>query len=164
VRECAARVPAPRAYPRACASERHGEMTHDELVQTATLARERALAANSGFKVGAALLAASGRVYQGCNIENHTLNLGLCAERVALMNALSAGERTFESLAIVADWDEPITPCGACRQLLWEFAGDLAVISQTVGGRRRVLALSDLLPLPFKIRLDSGGAKGDGEK
>lgn len=129
-------------------------MTHDELVARAIQARNRAIAPRSGFKVGAALLAVSGRVYEGCNIENHTLNLGLCAERVALMSALAAGDRQFEALALAAEWKEPVTPCGACRQLLWEFAGDLTILAKNLNGKCEIFSLADLLPKPFRLRLD----------
>ena len=129
-------------------------MSHDELVNRAVGARERAIAPSSGFKVGAALLAESGKIYEGCNIENQTLNLGLCAERVALITALAAGERRFEAIALAADWKEPVTPCGACRQLLWEFGGDLKVISKNINGASETLSLIELLPKPFKARPD----------
>ena len=125
-------------------------MTHDELLEIAAQARSRALAPSSGFKVGAALLAESGRVYQGCNIENGTLNLGLCAERVALFSALAAGERSFETLALASQWREPVTPCGACRQFLWEFAGDITIVSTNLSGSTETFSLAALLPKPFK--------------
>jgi cytidine deaminase len=124
----------------------------DELVERAIGARARALAPSSGFLVGAALLCKSGRVYEGCNIENQTLNLGLCAERVALVGALAAGEREFEALALAAQWDEPVLPCGACRQLLWEFAGDLTVVSKNIGAGVETVSLGRLLPRPFEYR------------
>lgn len=127
-------------------------MSFDELVERAVGARARALAPSSGFLVGAALLGKSGRVYDGINIENHTLNLGLCAERVALISALAAGEREFEALALAAQWEEPVTPCGACRQLLWEFAGDLTIVSKNIGAASETYSLAQLLPKPFKYR------------
>jgi cytidine deaminase len=124
----------------------------DELVERAIGARARALAPSSGFLVGAALLCKSGRVYEGCNIENQTLNLGLCAERVALVGALAAGEREFEAMALAAQSDEPVLPCGACRQLLWEFAGDLTVVSKNIGAGVETVSMAQLLPKPFEYR------------
>jgi cytidine deaminase len=110
--------------------------------------------------VGAALLGSSGQVYQGCNIENQTLNLGLCAERVALIAALAAGEREFKAIAIAARGAEPVTPCGACRQMLWEFAGDIPVICKSVDGEEEVFSLAELLPKPFKGSPQPGGGRG----
>ncbi len=124
-------------------------MGYDVLLERAAGARSRALAPVSGFKVGAALLCASGRVFEGCNIENRTLNLGLCAERVALLSALSAGERRFEAIAVAARSDEPVTPCGACRQLLWEFAGDMKVICTNLAGATKTYSMAELIPAPF---------------
>ena len=95
------------------------------LVEAARRARERAVAPFSTFKVGAALEAADGTIITGCNIENATYGLTICAERVAMFKALSEGHRTFTRIAIVADTEAPTPPCGACRQILWEFGGDL---------------------------------------
>ena len=125
----------------------------DHLVSVAREARERAVAPYSGFKVGAALLAAGGRVYGGCNVENASYGLTVCAERVALLKALSEGERSFEMIVVVADTADPTPPCGSCRQLLWEYCGDIPVVLanlQTITGEHR---LRDLLPLPFDARL-----------
>jgi cytidine deaminase len=128
-------------------------LSSDPLVAAARQARRRAIAPYSGFKVGAALEAADGSVIAGCNIENATYGLTLCAERVAMFTALAAGHRRFRRIAIVADTPAPTPPCGPCRQILWEFAGDLDVILANLRretGRHR---LSDLLPLPFDRRL-----------
>jgi cytidine deaminase len=125
----------------------------DHLVAVAREARERAVAPFSNFKVGAALLAKGGRVYGGCNVENASYGLTICAERVALLKALSEGERVFEMIAVVADTADPTPPCGACRQLLWEYCGDIPVVLanlQTVTGRHQ---MRELLPLPFDARL-----------
>ena len=97
------------------------------LVDAARRARERAVAPFSTFKVGAALEAADGTIITGCNIENATYGLTICAERVAMFKALSEGHRTFTRIAIVADTEAPTPPCGACRQILWEFGGDLQI-------------------------------------
>jgi cytidine deaminase len=125
----------------------------DLLVAAARRARRRALAPYSGFKVGAALETADGQVITGCNVENATYGLTICAERVAMFTALAAGHRRFRRVAVVADTGDPTPPCGACRQILWEFGGDLEVILANLRretGRHR---LSDLLPLPFDKRL-----------
>ena len=125
----------------------------DPLVVAARRARRNAVAPYSGFKVGAALLTSDGTVVTGCNIENATYGLTLCAERVAMFTALAAGHRRFIRIAVVADTIAPTPPCGACRQILWEFAGDLEIVLANLRretGRHRV---ADLLPLPFDRRL-----------
>ena len=124
-------------------------MTADELVQAALAARLSAYAPFSNFRVGAALETAAGRVYRGCNVENATYGLSVCAERVALWKALSEGERDFTRIAVVSDSENLITPCGACRQLLWEFGGDLEVILATPRGRCEYRRLKALLPEAF---------------
>lgn len=125
----------------------------DALIDTAREARERAIAPYSGFKVGAALLTSSGEVITGCNIENATYGLTTCAERVALLKALSEGHRTFERIAVVADTGAPTPPCGPCRQLLWEYCGDIPVVMANLTSITATLQLADLLPLPFDRRL-----------
>jgi cytidine deaminase len=125
----------------------------DPLVVAARRARRHAVAPYSEFKVGAALETADGQVITGCNVENATYGLTICAERVAMFTALAAGHRRFRRVAVVADTGDPTPPCGACRQILWEFGGDLEVILANLRretGRHR---LSDLLPLPFDKRL-----------
>jgi cytidine deaminase len=127
----------------------------ETLVAAARAARERAHAPFSKFKVGAALETEDGTVVTGCNIENSTYGLTLCAERVAMFKAVSEGHRRFARVAIVADTEDPTTPCGPCRQILWEFGGDLEVILANLKeekGRHRV---SELLPLPFDGRMFS---------
>ena len=111
------------------------------------------MATYSGFKVGAALETADGTIVTGCNIENASYGLTMCAERVAMFTALSQGHRTFVRVAVVADSDAPTPPCGPCRQILWEFGGDIEVVlanTRRVTGRHR---LAHLLPLPFDRRL-----------
>ena len=123
------------------------------LVRSARDARLRAQAPFSGFKVGAALESPGGIVTTGCNIENASYSLTVCAERVALVKALSEGITEFARIVVVAETEAPTPPCGPCRQLLWEYAGDIEVIIAnltTVLGRYR---LADLLPLPFDRRL-----------
>ena len=125
----------------------------DPLVIAAREAREKARATFSHFKVGAALETADGRVFTGCNIENATYGLTLCAERVAVFKAVSEGLDSFRRIAVVADTEEPTPPCGPCRQILWEFAGDIEVILANLREEKGRYRLSDLLPLPFDARL-----------
>jgi cytidine deaminase len=123
------------------------------LVAAAVDAREHARARFSGFKVGAALETAKGEVVTGCNVENATYGLTMCAERVALYKALSDGRDIFTRIAVVADTEDPTPPCGSCRQLLWEYCGDIEVILSNLSEVKRRLRLSQLLPLPFDARL-----------
>jgi cytidine deaminase len=123
-------------------------MPHD-LIEEATRARLNAIAPYSGFKVGAAIETTQGRVFTGCNIENASLGLTVCAERVALWKALSEGERTFTGIAVTSEAEPPATPCGACRQLLWEYCGNISVMLHTTGGVSRSVRLAELLPQPF---------------
>ena len=125
----------------------------DALIDAAREARDRAIAPYSGFRVGAALLTSSGEVITGCNIENATYGLTTCAERVALLKALSEGHRTFARIAVVADTAAPTPPCGPCRQLLWEYCGDIQVVMANLTSITATLQLADLLPLPFDRRL-----------
>jgi len=123
------------------------------LVQAARRARRNAHADYSHFKVGAALETADGRIITGCNIENATYGLTVCAERVAMWKALSEGHRKFRRIAVVADTADPTPPCGPCRQILWEFGGDLEVILANLRAEKGRHKLSALLPLPFDARL-----------
>ena len=128
-------------------------MRASDLVDAARHARENAHAHFSNFKVGAALETADGTVITGCNIENATYGLTMCAERVAMFKALSEGHRTFTRIAVVADTDAPTPPCGSCRQILWEFGGDLEVILANTTKETGRWQMKDLLPLPFDVRL-----------
>ena len=125
----------------------------DNLVDAARQAREHAVSDFSGFKVGAALETDSGEIITGCNIENATYGLTLCAERVAIFKALSEGKRAFRRIAVVADTKDPTPPCGACRQIIWEFCGDAEVILANLTEIKTTLRMKDLLPLPFDKRL-----------
>jgi len=127
--------------------------TEEALVAAARAVRLRAHADYSGFKVGAALELPDGTIVVGCNIENATYGLTLCAERVALVKALSDGQTTFTRIAVVADTQAPTPPCGPCRQLLWEYCGDIEVIMANLKGPTGRHRLSALLPLPFDHRL-----------
>ncbi|HEV2386892.1 MAG TPA: cytidine deaminase [Candidatus Acidoferrales bacterium] len=119
------------------------------LVAAARRARARAYAPYSRFQVGAAVRTRSGRVYTGCNIENASYGLTLCAERVALFKAVSEGEREFDAVAVVTGADSVTPPCGACRQILWEFCGDVEVLMANVDGKSELHRMSELLPAPF---------------
>ena len=128
-------------------------MNDSDLIAAARKARDFAHAGYSSFKVGAALQTAGGAIVTGCNIENATYGLTICAERVAMFKALSEGHREFRRIAIVADTGNPTPPCGACRQILWEFGGDLEVILANLTRESGRHQLRDLLPLPFDDRL-----------
>ena len=121
----------------------------DALVAAARAARGRAVADFSGFKVGAALETDTGEIITGCNIENATYGLTVCAERVAIFKALSEGKRSFTRIAVVADTESPTPPCGACRQIIWEFCGDVEVVLANLSSLKATLKMKDLLPLPF---------------
>jgi cytidine deaminase len=124
---------------------------HAALLKKAREAMERAYAPYSGFRVGAALLAMDGDVYTGCNVENASYGLTVCAERVAVANAIVRGARQYRGLAIVTEGTRAVAPCGACRQVLNEFAPDLPIVSEARGDRRE-WTLSELLPEPFDIQ------------
>ena len=123
------------------------------LVAAAIDARNHARAHFSKFKVGAALETDSGEIVTGCNVENATYGLTMCAERVALYKALSEGRGLFTRIAVVADTADPTPPCGSCRQLLWEYCGDVEVVLANLSQVKRRVRLSELLPLPFDARL-----------
>jgi cytidine deaminase len=120
-----------------------------DLVAAALAAREHAHAPFSKFKVGAALEDESGRVYTGCNVENATYGLTICAERVAVFKAISEGARKFKRIAVAADTEALTPPCGACRQILWEFCGDAELILTNLHGKTETIRLKDLFPRPF---------------
>ncbi|MDP3026013.1 MAG: cytidine deaminase [candidate division Zixibacteria bacterium] len=121
-----------------------------KLVLEAKKTRKNSYAPYSNFKVGAALLARSGKVYTGANLENSSFGQTVCAERLALYKAVSDGEKDFKKIAIVAPGAEPVTPCGICRQALFEFAPQLEVLSVNLKGKVRKYTLRELLPYPFK--------------
>ena len=120
-----------------------------DLIEAAKKARENAFAPFSNFKVGAALETADGKVYAGCNIENASYGLTVCAERVAIWKALSEGERAFSQIVVAADTDELTPPCGACRQIIWEFCGDIPVTLTNLRDKSETVKMSELLPRAF---------------
>jgi cytidine deaminase len=124
-------------------------VSESELIHAAWEARRRARAEFSHFQVGAAIEAETGTVYGGCNIENATYGLTVCAERVALWKALSEGENRFVRIAVVADSESLTPPCGACRQILWEFCGDVEILLANLQGKTETLRLASLLPRAF---------------
>ncbi len=123
----------------------------DTLTAAALAVRENAFAPFSKFKVGAAIEDADGRIHTGCNVENATYGLTVCAERVAVFKALSEGVRKFRRVAIAADADVMTPPCGACRQILWEFCGDIEIILVNPRGKTETWQLKDLFPKPFDV-------------
>lgn len=125
----------------------------DPLVDAAVRARENAHAPFSHFKVGAALEDSEGRIHTGCNVENASYGLTLCAERVAVFKAVSEGVRRFRRAAVVADTDTLTPPCGACRQILWEFCGDVELVLSNLHGKTETFRMKDLLPRPFDASL-----------
>jgi cytidine deaminase len=121
----------------------------NKLLEAALAARENAHAPFSKFKVGAAIEDETGRIFTGCNIENATYGLTICAERVAVFKAISEGAREFRKIAVAADTDVLTPPCGACRQILWEFCGDAELTLINLKGKTEVLRMKDLFPRPF---------------
>lgn len=121
----------------------------EKLIAAARRAREHAHAPYSQFRVGAAVRTKSGKIFGGCNIENASYGLTLCAERVAIFKAASEGEREFDSIAVVTDTDDLTPPCGACRQIIWEFCGDVPVFLANLKGRVECEQSGKLLPRPF---------------
>ena len=121
------------------------------LIAAALAARENAFAPYSKFRVGAAIEDAEGRIHTGCNVENATYGLTVCAERVAVFKAISEGVSKFRRLAVAADTDRLTPPCGACRQILWEFCGDIEIVLVNPRGKTETHRLKDLFPKPFDV-------------
>ena len=125
----------------------------EALLEAAREARKRAYAPYSRFPVGAALLAGNGAVYAGCNIENASYGLCNCAERTALFKAVSEGVREFRALAVVADTEGPVSPCGACRQVMFELCPeDMPVLLANLAGERLETTVGELLPHGFRLK------------
>jgi cytidine deaminase len=123
----------------------------DALLAAALAVRENAFAPFSKFKVGAALEDIDGRIHTGCNVENATYGLTVCAERVAVFKAISEGVRKFRRIAVAADTDDLTPPCGACRQILWEFCGDVEIVLVNPRGKTESYRLKALFPKPFDV-------------
>jgi cytidine deaminase len=121
----------------------------DVLIEAALRARENAHAPYSKFKVGAAIVDRAGVIHTGCNVENATYGLTVCAERIALFKAISEGAREFTRVAVAADTELLTPPCGACRQLLWEFCGNVEIVLVNLAGGSETLKLGTLFPRPF---------------
>lgn len=121
----------------------------DPLLQAALDARAHAHAPFSGFRVGAALEDAGGGIHTGCNVENATYGLTVCAERVAVFKAISEGARKFRRIAVAADTEDLAPPCGACRQIVWEFCGDIEIALVNPRGKTETYRMSTLFPKPF---------------
>lgn len=128
------------------------ENLEKNLIEAAKKVRERAFAPYSNFKVGAALLGKNGEMFIGCNIENASYGLTMCAERVAIFKAISEGANDFERIVVVADTANLTPPCGACRQIIWEFCGDIPVTLTNLKGDVETLQMSDLLPRAFDTK------------
>ena len=121
----------------------------DELIAAAAEVREKAYAPYSNFKVGAAVETDEGNIYTGCNVESASYGLTVCAERVAIWKGISRGEKRFGRIAVVVDTEELTPPCGVCRQIIWEFCGDVPVILSNLHGKSETVMMSDLLPRAF---------------
>ena len=121
----------------------------NKLLEAALAARENAHAPFSKFKVGAAIEDETGRIFTGCNVENATYGLTICAERVAVFKAISEGARKFTRIAVAADTDVLTPPCGACRQILWEFCGDAELTLVNLQGKTETFRMKNLFPRPF---------------
>ncbi len=125
------------------------ENTPEKLIEAAVKARANAHAPFSNFKVGAAVTTKSGKIYTGCNVENASYGLTICAERVAIFKAISEGETEFTNIAVVADTLELTPPCGACRQIIWEFCGDVPITMGNLEGETETLQMKELFPRAF---------------
>jgi cytidine deaminase len=128
-----------------------GSVMPDPLLTAALGVRQHAFAPYSKFKVGAALEDIDGRIHTGCNVENATYGLTVCAERVAVFKAISEGVRKFRRVAVAADTEVLTPPCGACRQILWEFCGDVEIVLVNPRGKTETYQLKDLFPKPFDV-------------
>src|SRR3989304_7269012 len=125
----------------------------DKLIAEAKTAREKAYAPYSNFKVGAAVLTIDGKIFIGSNVENSSYGLSICAERAAIFNAVSSGYKKFTKIAVVTDSEPPSSPCGACRQVIFEFGGDIEVIMANLKGDTKVMKISELLKDGFTHRI-----------
>lgn len=124
-------------------------MNINELINNAIKAREHSYSPYSKFKVGAALKAKNGKVFTGCNIENSSYGLSICAEREAVFKAISSGEKDLDTIVVVTDSNKLITPCGACRQVIWEFSKNLTIVVVNLKGKKKKFKIKELLAHPF---------------
>ncbi len=131
--------------------KRHADK-YAPLVKAAVEAKNRSHSPYSDFRVGAALLTSSGKIYTGCNIESSSFSLTICAERTALFKAVSESQKSFKAIAIASDAKDFISPCGACRQVIQDLAGNIDVVLSNKKGATKVIKMADLLPLPFDDR------------
>lgn len=125
------------------------EKDSEKLIEIAKQAREKASAPFSNFKVGAVLVGKTDEIFTGCNIENASYGLTMCAERVAIFKAVSEGVRAFQKIVVVADTDDLTPPCGACRQIIWEFCGDIEIILANLHGKTEMFQMKELFPRAF---------------
>lgn len=123
-----------------------------QLIEAARDARERSFAPYSKFRVGSAVRTSGGKIHRGCNVESASFGLTVCGERVAIWKAVSEGARDFTAIAVVADTEELTPPCGACRQIIWEFCGDIPVFISNLRGDSKKIMMSELLPRAFDTR------------
>ena len=123
-----------------------------KLIESAGEVREKAYAPFSKFKVGAAVETKEGKIYTGCNVESASYGLTVCAERVAIWKAVSEGEKEFKNIAVVADTEELTPPCGVCRQIIWEFCGDIPVTFANLKGKTETVQMKELLPRAFDTK------------
>ena len=123
--------------------------TDEELIAAAKDVRERAYAPYSNFQVGAAVETDEGNIYTGCNVESASYGLTVCAERLAIWKGITRGEKRFGRIAVVVDTEELTPPCGVCRQIIWEFCGDVPVILSNLQGKSETIQMSELLPRAF---------------
>ena len=128
------------------------EHSDQDLIDAAKAVRENAYAPFSEFRVGAALETEDGEVIAGCNVESASYGLTVCAERVAIWKAISQGKRKIKHIAVVADTEELTPPCGVCRQIIWEFGGDIPVLLANLKGKTEVVQMRDLLPRAFDTK------------
>ena len=128
------------------------ERSEKELVEAARAVRENAYAPFSKFKVGAALETDDGQIIVGSNVESASYGLTVCAERVAVWNAISQGKRKIIKIAVVADTEELTPPCGVCRQIIWEFGGNIPVIFANLNGKVETVQMKELLPRAFDTK------------
>ncbi len=124
-------------------------MDYKELIQKASLAKEASVSPYSNFRVGSALLTDDDKIYTGCNVENSTFGLTLCAERTAIFKAISEGKRKFKTIVIVSDSPDYITPCGACRQIIFDHCGEIDIICTNSKNEYKIFKTSELLPFAF---------------